>query len=249
MKVKALIQDTLKRRKMHMTLLDPAKQPIPAAGDISERAFAAGTDAIMVGGSTGVTQENLDRTVDEIKSRCPLPVIYFPSGANAIAKRCDAVYFMSMLNSRNVRNLTGEQWKGAPIIKSLGLEPISMGYIVIEPGMKVGEIGEADVVARNDLSRAVGYAIAAEFFGMALVYLEAGSGAPQPVPEEMVQEVKRNIGIPLIVGGGITSPKHAKVLCHAGADIVVTGTLVEDGDFETPLREIVETVHGTKIRN
>ena len=249
MKVKALIQDTLKRRKMHMTLLDPAKQPIPTAGDISERAFAAGTDAIMVGGSTGVTQENLDRTVDEIKNRCPLPVIYFPSGADAIAKRCDAVYFMSMLNSRNVRNLTGEQWKGAPVIKSLGLEPISMGYIVIEPGMKVGEIGEADVVARNDLSRAVGYAIAAEFFGMSLVYLEAGSGAPQPVPEEMVQEVRRNIGIPVIVGGGITSPEHAKILCHAGADIVVTGTLVEDGDFETPLREIVETVQGTKTRS
>lgn len=249
MNVKAFIDNTLKQRKMHMTLLDPAKQPISVAGDISEKAAAAGTDAIMVGGSTGVTQDNLDRTVDQIKSRCALPVIYFPSGANAIAKRCDAVYFMSMLNSRNVRNLTGEQWKGAPVIKSLGLEPLSMGYIIVEPGMKVGEVGEADVVERDDVARAVGYAVAAEFFGMAFVYLEAGSGAPQPVPEEMVRAVKKNVGIPVIVGGGITDPELAGGLSSAGADIVVTGTLVENGDFEAPLRAIVEAVHDSADRS
>jgi phosphoglycerol geranylgeranyltransferase len=93
MKVRKFIDDTLKQRKMHMTLLDPAKQPVSVAGDIAESAAAAGTDAVMVGGSTGVTQENLDMTVDEIKNRCSLPVIYFPSGANAIAQRCDAIYW------------------------------------------------------------------------------------------------------------------------------------------------------------
>ncbi len=243
MKVRAFIEDTLKQRKMHMTLLDPAKQPVSVAGDIAESAAAAGTDAVMVGGSTGVTQENLDMTVDEIKKRCSLPVIYFPSGANAIAQRCDAIYFMSMLNSRNVRNIIGEQWKGAPLIRSLGIEPISMGYIIVEPGMKVGEVGEAEVIKRGDIDRAVGYAIAAEFFGMSLVYLEAGSGAPQPVPEEMISKVKENITIPLIVGGGITDPKVASKLCGSGADIVVTGTLVENGDFMAPLKEMVAAIH------
>ncbi len=243
MKVRAFIEDTLKQRKMHMTLLDPAKQPVSVAGDIAESAAAAGTDAVMVGGSTGVTQENLDMTVDEIKKRCSLPVIYFPSGANAIAQRCDAIYFMSMLNSRNVRNIIGEQWKGAPLIRSLGIEPISMGYIIVEPGMKVGEVGEAEVIKRCDIDRAVGYAIAAEFFGMSLVYLEAGSGAPQPVPEEMISKVKENITIPLIVGGGITDPKVASKLCGSGADIVVTGTLVENGDFMAPLKEMVAAIH------
>ncbi|UCE81209.1 MAG: geranylgeranylglyceryl/heptaprenylglyceryl phosphate synthase [Methanobacteriota archaeon] len=244
MKVKAYIDDGLRQRRLHMTLIDPAKQPTSVAGDISERAAAAGTDAIMVGGSTGVTQENLDLTVDQIKSRCALPVIYFPSRADAIAKRCDAVYFMSMLNSRNVRNLTGEQRKGAPMIKRLGLETISMGYIIVEPGMKVGEVGEADVVRRDDVDRAVGYAIAAELFGMALVYLEAGSGAPQPVPEMMVREVKNNVGVPVVVGGGINSPETAEKLCSAGADIIVTGTLVENGDFESSLEAIIKAVHG-----
>jgi phosphoglycerol geranylgeranyltransferase len=239
------IVETLRSHKMHMTLVDPAKQLPEAAGAIALKAQSAGSDAIMVGGSTGITQENLDRTIDEIKRASELPVIYFPSGANAIAKRCDAIYFMSMLNSRNPRNITGEHARGAPVIKSLGLEPLSMGYIIVEPGMKVGEVGEADVVGREDTERAVGYALAAEFLGMALVYLEAGSGAPAPVPVNMIRSVKESIGIPLIVGGGITSPDRAKEIAVAGADIIVTGTLVENGDFEEPLRAVVSAVHGS----
>jgi phosphoglycerol geranylgeranyltransferase len=239
------IVETLRSHKMHMTLVDPAKQSPETAGAIALKAQSAGSDAIMVGGSTGITQENLDRTIDEIKRASELPVIYFPSGANAIAKRCDAIYFMSMLNSRNPRNITGEHARGAPVIKSLGLEPLSMGYIIVEPGMKVGEVGEADVVGREDTERAVGYALAAEFLGMALVYLEAGSGAPAPVPVNMIRSVKESIGIPLIVGGGITSPDRAKEIAVAGADIIVTGTLVENGDFEEPLRAVVSAVHGS----
>jgi phosphoglycerol geranylgeranyltransferase len=229
---------------MHMTLIDPAKQPVTVAGEIACVAEAARSDAIMVGGSTGITQENLDLTVDEIKARCGLPVIYFPSGANAIAQRCDAIYFMSMLNSTNPRNITGEHWRGAPVIRKLGLETLSMGYIVVEPGMKVGEIGEADVVTRGDVERAVGYAMAAEYLGMSLVYLEAGSGAPSPVPSAMIRAVKDSIGVPLIVGGGITDPVKAGDAASDGADIIVTGTLVENGDFEEPLRSIISAVHG-----
>ena len=228
---------------MHMTLIDPAKQEPSTSGGIAEKAKRTHTDAIMVGGSTGVTQENLDSTVDNIKKHCDLPVIYFPSGANVIARRCDAIYCMSMLNSRNVKNITGEHWRGAPIIKRLGLETISMGYIIVEPGMKVGEIGEADLVRRDDVSRAIGYSMAAEFFGMDLVYLEAGSGAPEPVPAEMIRGVKESIEIPLVVGGGVTSAEKAASVARAGADIVVTGTLVENGDFEGELKSVVRAVH------
>lgn len=243
MKVHEYIIETLGKHKMHMTLIDPAKQPSKESGEIAAKAKRAGTDAIMVGGSTGVTQENLDSTVDEIKGSCDLPVIYFPSGANAIAKRCDAMYFMSMLNSRNVKNITGEHWRGAPIIRKLGLETISMGYIIVEPGMKVGEIGEADLVMRSDISRAIGYAMAAEFFGMDLVYLEAGSGAPEPVPAEMIRGVRESIDLPLVIGGGVTSEDRATGVTRAGADIVVTGTLVENGDFERELGAVVRAVH------
>jgi phosphoglycerol geranylgeranyltransferase len=243
LKVHEYILETLKKHKMHMTLIDPAKQAPSESGEIAAKAKRTGSDAIMVGGSTGVTQENLDSTVDYIKKRCSLPVIYFPSGANAIAERCDAIYFMSMLNSRNVKNITGEHWRGAPIIKKLGLEAISMGYIIVEPGMKVGEVGEADLVRRNDIARAIGYGMAAEFFGMDLVYLEAGSGAPEPVPSEMIRSVRESIDIPLVVGGGVTSVEKAGNVARAGADIVVTGTLIENGDFEDELRAVVSAVH------
>ena len=244
MKVREYIAETLKKRKMHMTLIDPAKQDPKVSGEIALKAARAGTDAIMVGGSTGITQENLDSTVEEIKKKTKLPVIYFPSGANAIARKSDAIYFMSMLNSRNVRNITGEHAKGAPIIKKLGIEPISMGYVIVEPGMKVGEVGEADLVKRDDMETLIGYAITTEFFGMDLLYLEAGSGAPEPVPSSMIEAVRESVELPIVVGGGIVTEKQAAAVAASGADIVVTGTLVENGEFESRLRKIVRAVHG-----
>ncbi len=243
MKVRDYITQTLKKHKMHMTLIDPAKQSARVSGEIAAKACRAGTDAIMVGGSTGVTQENLDETVEQIKRACKLPVIYFPSGANAISRKCDAIYFMSMLNSRNVRNVSGEHARGAPMIKKLGIEPISMGYVIVEPGMKVGEVGEAELVKRGDLNTLIGYAIATEFFGMDLLYLEAGSGAPEPVPVPMVKAARESVDIPLVIGGGIVTPKQAADLAAAGADIIVTGTLVENGDFEDRLKRIIDMVH------
>jgi phosphoglycerol geranylgeranyltransferase len=243
LKVREYIFDTLKKHKLHMTLIDPAKQLPEVSRKIALAASNAGSDVIMVGGSTGITQDNLDMTVDNIKKACKLPVIYFPSGANAIAKHADAIYFMSVLNSKNVKNVTGEHWKGAPIIRKLGIETISMGYVIVEPGMKVGEVGEADLVKRDDIARAVGYGIATELFGMDFLYLEAGSGAPEPVPVEMIKSVRQSIKIPLIVGGGVTSADKASSVAKAGADIVVTGTLVENGDFEPKLKAVIDAVH------
>ncbi len=246
MKVKEYIAETLKKHKMHMTHIDPEKQSSSESAEIALKACRAGTDAIMVGGSTGITQENLDDTCSQIKRKCNLPLIYFPSGANAISNKCDAIYFMSMLNSRNVRNVTGEHAKGAPVIKKLGLEPLSMGYVVVEPGMKVAEVGEADVVKRDDIDPLIGYALTAEFFGMDLLYLEAGSGAPEPVPLKMITAVRESVEIPLVLGGGIVTAEQAARMAAAGADIIVTGTLVENGDFERTLRKITSAVHASK---
>lgn len=156
MKVKEYILERFRAKKpMHMTLIDPAKQEVEKAAGIALAAERLGSDAIMVGGSTDVTQENLDATVKAIKRCVRLPVIYFPSGAHAISPYTDAIYFMSMLNSRNIRMVIGEQVMGAPIVAKLGLETIAMGYVIVEPGMKVGEVGEAEVVRRSDPKMAV----------------------------------------------------------------------------------------------
>jgi phosphoglycerol geranylgeranyltransferase len=244
MKVMQYIVDKVRAGPLHMTLIDPDKQPAAKAAEIAAKAEALGTDAIMIGGSTDVTQENLDATALAIKKVVKIPVIYFPSGAHALSAHCDALYYMSMLNSRDIRNVVGEQVAASLIVKKLGLEPLSMGYIIVEPGMKVGEVGKAEVIKRDDPKRACAYALAAEYMGMKLVYLEAGSGAPQPVPVEMIAMVRKTISVPLIIGGGIRGPAEAKAVRMAGADIVVTGTLVEDGEFVDKLREVIQAIKG-----
>lgn len=242
MTVKEILSEKMKKGALHMTLLDPAKQDPAAAAEITRTACDLGTDAIMVGGSTGVTQENLDRTVKAIKAAVKVPVIYFPSGANAISPYSDAMYFMSMLNSRNIRMVIGEQVAGAPIVKKLGLEPLSMGYIIVAPGMKVGEVGQAEVIPRDKPKIAVSYALAAQYLGMSYVYLEAGSGAPQAVPEEMIAAVRKAIDIPLLVGGGIRDAETAAKVKNAGANVVITGTVVEHGEYVARLESIIRAI-------
>ncbi|MDD1743125.1 MAG: geranylgeranylglyceryl/heptaprenylglyceryl phosphate synthase [Methanomassiliicoccales archaeon] len=245
MKVKEYIMERVRAKQtMHMTLIDPAKQSYDKAAEIASCAERLGTDAIMVGGSTDVTQENLDSTVLAIKEVAKVPVIYFPSGAHAIARNADAIYFMSMLNSRNRRNIIGEQVMAAPMIAKLGLETISMGYMIVEPGMKVGEVGEADLIKRDDAATAVAYGLAAQFFGMDIIYFEAGSGAPEPLTPEMIASVKSRVKIPVIIGGGIRTPEQALVVKKAGADIIVTGTIVENGGYMARLESIIKAVKG-----
>lgn len=228
---------------IHMTLLDPASSPGRLGEEIALVAADKGTHAIMVGGSTDVSSENLDTLVKHIKERTHLPVIYFPSTAGAMSPHVDAIYFLSALNSRDPRFLVGEQALGAPLIKAIGMEAIPMGYVLVEPGMKVGIVSQADLIARSKegASRAAGLALAAQYFGMKLVYLECGSGAPEPCPPDVVRAVREAIDIPLVVGGGIRRPEQARAILEAGADILVTGTIAENRHFDA-LGEVVKAV-------
>ena len=117
-----------------------------------------------------------------------------------------------------------------------------MGYLVVAPGMRVGEVGQVDAVARDDPPAAQGYALAAELLGMRWIYLEAGSGAPAPVPTEMVRAVRSVLRVPLIVGGGIRSGAEAAGLLAAGANVLVTGTIAEAEGVGPSLRSILEEV-------
>ena len=233
-----------RRRKgpLHMTLLDPDKQAPAEAAALSSEAAAVGTDAIMVGGSTGVTQNQVDATVLAIKEAAKVPVILFPASAANLSPHADALYFMSLLNSRDPRLIIGEQRLAAPVVRAWGLETIPMAYLVVEPGMRAGEVGDAELISRKNPTVAVQYALAAQLLGMKLVYLEAGSGAPEPVPDRLIHAVREAIEIPLVVGGGIRTPGAAKAAIRAGADIVVTGTIVEIAREGDALRRIIETV-------
>jgi phosphoglycerol geranylgeranyltransferase len=233
------IVEHLEKDTRHLTLLDPDKQDPAEAGQIALNASRGGTDGIMVGGSQRISQENLDTTVKNIKGKVDLPVILFPGGVTGISTYADAIFFMSLLNSKNPYFITGAQAQGAPIVKKVDIEPISMGYVVVEPGGAVGEVGDAELVPRDKPEIACGYALAAQYLGMKLVYLEAGSGADRHVPEEMISAVKEAVDIPVIVGGGIRTGTDARAVSGAGADIVVTGTIVEQvEDVEGKIEEI-----------
>ena len=231
------------RKKLHFSLLDPDKQTSKVAGSIAKMAEEAGSSAIMVGGSTLSSQKQVDDTVRAIKSQISLPVILFPSGAKFLSKYADAVFFMSLLNSRNLEFVIREHVKAAPFIKKSGIEPISMGYVIVEPGMTAGRIGEAELIKKDDIETAVGYALAAQYLGMKFFYLEAGSGAPYPVSNEMIGAVKNSISIPLIVGGGIRNTSTAREKAKAGADIIITGTtLEEEKNLKQALSDIIRAI-------
>lgn len=233
----------VKKQKMHFALLDPDKQSPKAAGDLAKIITDAGSNAIMVGGSTLLSQKQVDATVQAIKQNSSLPVILFPSGAKYLSRYADAVFFMSLLNSRNLGYVIREHVKGAPFVKASGLEPISMGYVIVEPGMTAGRIGEADLVGHDDIASAVGYALAAQYLGMKMIYLEAGSGAPTPISNEMITAVKQQATIPLLVGGGIRDAVTAKEKAAAGADIIITGTALEkDKNLRKTLSDIVTAI-------
>jgi len=211
----------------HLTLIDPAKQSPSIAGQIASDAEKAGSSGIMVGGSTQAGGELLDRTVRAIKKKVKLPVILFPASETGISGHADAIFFMSMLNSRDPYFISGAQRLGAPLVRMHKLEVLPMAYLVVEPGGEAGRVGKAELIPRDKSELAAAYALAAKYLGMRFVYLEAGSGAGVPVPVDMVKAVRKVVDGTLIVGGGIRSPRAASERVKAGADVIVTGTLVE----------------------
>ncbi len=212
----------------HLTLIDPDSQDPEKAAEMALAADQGGTDAIMVGGSVGAMGTALRDTVAQIKKKTELPIILFPSSVAGLCDNADAVFFMSLLNSRSPSYIVENQALGAPLVFRYGLEPIPMAYIIIEPGGTVGYVGDARLIPRKKPELAVAYALAAKYLGMRVVYLEAGSGADSPVPSIMVSKVKAALGdVLLVVGGGIVNGAVASELVKSGTDLIVTGTAVE----------------------
>lgn len=241
---KYIIERIRRDGTVHMTLIDPEKVTASSVLEIASAAEEAGTSAIMVGGSTATAVHQTDEVVKGIKRQVKVPLILFPSNVTSISRFADAIWFMSLLNSTNPYFMTGAQALGAPLIKQYGLEPLPSGYIIVGEGGVAAFIGQAHPIPFDKPEVAMIYALAAQYFGMRFVYLEAGSGAKQHAPPEMVAMVRRAIDIPLIVGGGIRDAADAEVVARAGADIVVTGTLVEvtGSDIRERLGEMVRSV-------
>ncbi len=237
-KVAEYLQERLGHGPVHFLLIDPDKSPGPHAAELARGAVELGSDLILLGGSTGISPEGMGATARAVKAAVKVPVVIFPEGASSLTPDADAVLFMSLLNSRNLDLVIRLHARAAPVVRAMGLEPLSLGYLVVAPGMRVGEVGAVDAVARDAFTIAQGYALAAEYLGMRYVYLEAGSGAPSPVPVEMVRSVRSVLSVPLVVGGGIRTGGEAKSLLEAGAQVIVTGTVAEEEGLGEGLRGI-----------
>jgi phosphoglycerol geranylgeranyltransferase len=228
---------------IHITLLDPEKVTPETAFDTAHEAEAGRTAAIMVGGSTVMSTGHLDDVVKAVKKAIKIPVILFPNNVTGISKYADAIWFMSLLNSSDPYFLTGAQVLGAPLVKKFGLEAIPLGYIIIGEGGAASVIGRACSIPYDKPELAVAHALAAQYLGMRFVYLEAGSGAKQTVPTEMIKMVKSLVDVTLIVGGGIRNGDQVKTIVSAGANIVVTGTITEKGgNLTEKISELVNSV-------
>jgi phosphoglycerol geranylgeranyltransferase len=228
----------------HVVLLDPDKLNAESAATAAAKCSKAGVDALFVGGSTG-DRAAFANIIGIIKRNSKIPVILFPGSFEQIVPETDAVLFMSLLSGRNPRFLIEEQVKGAGLVKKYGLETIAMGYLLIESDKPsaVEKVSGTKPIPRKDVESAVNHALAAQYFGMDVVYLEGGSGVGLSVPNEMIKAVKTAIDIPLIVGGGIRSPDEAREKVLAGADIIVTGNVLEEKGIDRMLGDFVREIH------
>ena len=204
-----------------------------------KKAEEIGINGILIGGSTATDQKELDNITRTIKSITSLPVILFPGNITGISHNADAILFSSLLNSNNPYFIIEAQMLSAPIVKKYNLEAIPMGYIIIGNGGTTGYIGNARVIPPEKGDIAAMYALAAQYMGMRVIYLEAGSGVTEPISSELINKVRKIFNGILIVGGGIKSAEKAIEISNAGADIIVIGTLIEEKGFEIKLKEII----------
>ncbi|MEL0454996.1 geranylgeranylglyceryl/heptaprenylglyceryl phosphate synthase [Flavobacteriaceae bacterium SZ-1-7] len=222
---------TAKGEKLLAVLIDPDKFILENTERFIEKVNCSKANFILVGGST-VDDNATDALVKELKMHTSLPVIIFPGDITQITDRADALLFLSLISGRNPEYLIGKHVQSVSKIRATKLELISTGYILIENGKEtaVQRITGTTPMPRTQVQNIIDTAKAGELLGMKLIYLEAGSGALHPITPEIIQGVKQELNIPLIVGGGIKSAKQLEEAYGSGADIVVIGTAFEEDE-------------------
>jgi putative glycerol-1-phosphate prenyltransferase len=237
-------QITENREKQFAILFDPEHCEENMLNKMISLANEAAVDFVFVGGSL-LVNDKLDACIHLIKKETSLPVILFPGSEMQVNNRADAILLLSLISGRNPEMLIGKHVVAAPYIRASGLEVLPTGYMLIESGNSTSVLYMSNTrpIPREKNDIAVCTAMAGEMLGLKLIYLDAGSGAAYPVPAGMINKVKENIRIPLIVGGGITSPEIATENCRAGADMIVVGNGIEkDAGLITEIAAAVKAV-------
>jgi len=219
------LQDRSKKR--FALLVDPDKYDDSSLDELILHINLDPPDLLLVGGS--ILFKPIEITITGLKLGTKLPVFVFPGNVFQLSDRADGILFLSLISGRNAEFLIGNHVLAAPHLNRSGIEVIPTGYMLIENGQStsVEYMSSTCPIPANKPEIAVATAMAGEMLGMKTIYLEAGSGAAHTVGLDMIRAIRRQISLPLIVGGGISSVDRAKEVYDAGADVIVVGTAVE----------------------
>ena len=215
--------------KSFAVLIDPDKiDNLSSCMNLVNMSIENKVDFFLVGGSL-LTNLNLNKVVALIKDNCNIPVILFPGSNMHINAAADALLFLSLISGRNSDLLIGQHVVAAPILKKSKLEILPTGYILIDGGnvSTVSYMSNTTPIPADKFSVATCTALAGEMLGLKLIYLDAGSGALNPISSKMISSVRKAIEVPLIIGGGINSVEKADKALEAGADLIVIGNAIE----------------------
>lgn len=231
----------------YLVLLDPDKVNVDRLPEFVKYCERAGVDAFLIGGSL-MLNNNFELFIKKAKQSTKVPVIIFPGSIQQVSGEADSILYLSVISGRNPEHLIGKHVIAAPLIKETGIEPISTGYILIESGVTTTAqyMSGSSPIPRNKPEIAAATALAAEYLGMKLIYLEAGSGAENTVPDEMVKKVSSFCSVPVIVGGGIKTPTVARQKIENGAKLVVTGNFFENENNWDMIKDFADAVHINK---
>ncbi len=226
-------------------LIDPDKLPRNEIPEVIGNAVAQGVDALFIGG-TFLFQQEFNPFVQAVKQAAgEVPVILFPGSIFQLSPHADALLYLSLVSSRNAEFLIGNQVLAAPLVWKMGLETIPCAYMMVESGKLTSAafLSNSHPIPRDKPDVAVAHALAAQYLGMRLIYLEAGSGAQQTVPDAMIRAVSQVVELPVIVGGGIRSPQEAAAKVAAGAGFVVIGNFFESAQHRAAIAEFAAAIH------
>lgn len=218
-----MIKDNFPGKKSIALLLDPDKTSDKDLKRILKIASGSGTDYILVGGS--LTFNSIDGLIESVKSQCSIPVVLFPGNLLQLSLKADAILLLSLISGRNPELLIGNHVIAAPFLRSVKEKLISVGYILVGCGKKtsVEYISQTEAIPADKTDLVVATAMAGEMLGLKMIYLEAGSGAQNPIPPEIISAVRENVAVPIAVGGGIKTRGEIAEAFNAGADLIILG--------------------------
>lgn len=230
MNVYKKIQENCRSGKKQLAvLIDPDKWILnDDFSNLLQKYQQSKIDFFFVGGSI-VDENHFRKCIECMAPQTDIPIVLFPGAHYQIHRQADAILFLSLVSGRNADYLIEHQVKASQAIQQMQLETIATGYLLIdgEQQSSTAKVTNTTPIARNNIDLCLSTALAAKMLGMQLIYLEAGSGAAKTVPLEMIQRVKKEVGLPLIVGGGIKSAQEVSAIFDAGADLIVIGNALE----------------------